>query len=176
MFVRPLWRGGHRSESPSREMADSVGTEKCRSNAVTARGPGPSGRGAGRLVGQCLDVAALGDGDDHAGQLVDRERGDASRLLQRLGHQDGELRAHPPLVLDEELRDVRLTDGVQGELRGDERPLPVDHEVVGLRLGCPALSASSPPAGMARRIHSARRSQLRSSRARNRASLLAKLE
>ena len=54
---------------------ESVGTEKWQSKAVTARGPrsGVAVR-AGRSVGQRLDVAALGDGDDHAGQLVHRDR------------------------------------------------------------------------------------------------------
>ena len=55
-------------------MTDSVGTEKCPSNALTARGPRPeSTTGATGAIRQRLDVAAFGDRDDHAGQLIHRK-------------------------------------------------------------------------------------------------------
>ena len=53
------------------------GTEKCWSNAVTARGPRSDGARIRPRRRSGLDVAALGDGDDHAGQLVDGQGGDA---------------------------------------------------------------------------------------------------
>ena len=95
-------------------MTDSVGTENCWSNAITARGPrsGWTEPPAASSVSAWIS-AALGDGDDHAGQLVHRKGGDASGLFQCLGHQDGEFRSDAQLVLDEELRHLWVTDGVQ---------------------------------------------------------------
>ena len=112
-------------------MTDSVGTEKCWSNPVTARGPRSERRAAPAAPSVSTWMSLpFGDGDDHAGQLVDREGGDARPPFPAPRSPGRRARSgRRRSCSTRSARHVRSADGVQGELHGDERPLPVHHEV-----------------------------------------------
>ena len=120
----------HREPPASWWKTESVGTEKCESKAVTARGPRsgwpavPAAPSVSTWMSLPSVTATIIRASWSTGTVGTRSAC-SSASVTRTASSDRTRQ----FMFDEECGHLRPTNGMQGELHGDECPLPVDLEV-----------------------------------------------